>query len=58
MTQSELHGNVKSAAEMTAPHIARCGATDCIWFGQFFIDNPASVSYISNLAIPTGYDAL
>jgi hypothetical protein len=26
-----------------------------IWFGQFFIDNPAAVAYIKNLAIPSGY---
>lgn len=28
------------------------------WFGQFFIDNPASVGYIDTLAIPLGYDSL
>ena len=29
-----------------------------VWFGQFFIDNPASVSYISDLSLPSGYDAI
>lgn len=28
------------------------------WFGQFFIDNPAAVGYIDNLALPTGYSNL
>lgn len=28
------------------------------WFGQFFIDNPAAVGYIDQLAIPSGYDTL
>lgn len=28
------------------------------WFGNFFIDNPASIGYIDGLAIPTGYTTL
>jgi hypothetical protein len=28
------------------------------WFGQFFVDNPAAVGYIDQLAIPSGYTNL
>lgn len=28
------------------------------WFGQFFVDNPAAIGYVDQLAIPTGYDTL
>lgn len=28
------------------------------WFGQFFVDNPAAVGYVDQLAIPSGYDSL
>ncbi len=29
-----------------------------IWFGQFFTDNPAAQGYISDLAIPAGYNEM